>query len=366
MSRLALTLVVGFVWAMPSLAENPHVNPSHLPGGCSSCHAGHGDPGSRMLPGPQRDVCLRCHGTQAKLDLEIDKGNLASTSRPTLLEAVLELPFRHPTGDDSSSKKGVEGAACTSCHSPHRSPANRTLGSSALPGRKVSGRDPSKLEYETCQTCHGNQGVKTQDREDLSRLLSPNNPSFHPVEAPAISRSPSLPMEMSGKTINCTDCHGNSDPDGPRGVHGSSVRYLLSEQYSTTDGVPESPDTYALCYDCHDREVVLNSRRFPEHRSHVISAMASCATCHDPHGSPDNRALIRIAKDTKLTGISPSISTGILAFESAVPGSGSCSLTCHGFDHAPESYGIPGRSRPATDPASRLGGKIPAQHPPRR
>jgi len=106
------------------------------------------------------------------------------------------------------------------------------------------------------------------------------------------------------------------------------------------DGASESPEAYNLCYQCHDREKVLDSSTFPLHRRHVIDERASCATCHNPHGSFENRALIRFGEQTLPGGVSPSILAGNEAFLSDGPGSGTCFLTCHGSDHAPKSYGV--------------------------
>jgi predicted CXXCH cytochrome family protein len=144
---------------------------------------------------------------------------------------------------------------------------------------------------------------------------------------------------LSGGQINCTDCHGNNDASGARGPHGSSVRHLLKANYVTTDGIRESPTTYALCYRCHNREAVLRDSRFEEHREHIDNEDISCASCHNPHGSVGNRALIRFGSGLPTPGVAPSARTGRLEFISTSPGSGACYLTCHGEDHDPKTYG---------------------------
>ena len=53
-----------------------------------------------------------------------------------------------------------------------------------------------------------------------------------------------------------------------------------------------------------------------------------------------NRALIRFGEETLIAGVAPSARTGRLAFVSTGAGAGTCYLTCHGRDHAPESYGL--------------------------
>ncbi len=343
MPRIAL---IGLLWlgmasAARAQALSPHLSPGVVPTACAACHKGHGQPRSPMLPAPQTELCLSCHGSATAQEEQVRRGNLAAGVEAPLLGMVLSRPFVHPLSPGAFSRREPGAVTCTSCHSPHR-PA--TTGSSDVPtGRRYfSPRDPQEFEFELCESCHGNAGASTQSLVDLSRLLDPNNRSYHPVEAPSIDLSPSVIPRLSGREINCTDCHGDSNPLAPRGPHGSAVPYILRSSYATTDGAQESPVVYGLCYDCHRREAVLETSTFPLHREHVVEARASCATCHNPHGSVDNRSLIRFGEETTIAGVAPSPSTGRLAFVSAVPGSGACYLSCHGFDHGPASYGDEG------------------------
>jgi predicted CXXCH cytochrome family protein len=205
--------------------------------------------------------------------------------------------------------------------------------------QKPSTRSPVQMEYELCEGCHGGTGITDRDPLEVSGRLNPRNASHHAVEAPSRGSVPSIRPDLAGKSINCTDCHGNSDPNGIKGPHGSAERFILRAAYATIDGNGESAATYALCYECHDREKVLSSTLFPEHRRHVVDQRASCATCHDAHGSVNNRALIHIGEQSIGVAPSASASTGMLAFQSSMPGSGTCFLTCHGYDHAGSTYG---------------------------
>jgi len=350
MPRAALTLVAAALAAFaPALAPaqtqslSPHLDPSAVPGGCSSCHRGHGAPGSPMLPLPQVQLCQSCHGARADRDRQVASGAVAASASPLLLSFVLSLPFVHPLAQEGYSEHERGAVVCTSCHTPHRG-LRQAAGSAALGQRRLSTKDPTRFEYELCESCHGNRGITTQSFSDLSRLLSPSNRSFHPVEAPSRESSPSVLPSLTGREINCTDCHGNADPRGPAGLHGSTELYILKARYATTDGSPESPSTFALCYSCHRREAVLSSSAFPQHRRHIVDLKASCATCHNAHGSVQNRALIRFGEETIVAGVSPSGRTGRLAFTSTGPGAGTCYLSCHGEDHGPASYGS---ARPA-------------------
>lgn len=318
---------------------NPHLDFSKILVGCQGCHKGHGTPRSPMLASPQSQLCQSCHGTEGDLAQLVAKGVIAPDSRPPLLASVLAQAYRHPMTQDAFSRYDANAVTCTSCHSPHRAMPSKPA--AAIPSglKQRSPNDPTRFEYEMCEGCHGSAGVTTQSRTDMSRLLNPNNRSFHPIEATAVERSPSVGVALTGKEINCTDCHGNSDAAGPRGPHGSGVQYILRANYPTADGSAETATTYALCYRCHDRDKLLNGSAFPEHGKHITEIKATCATCHNAHGSVNNRALIRFGEETNLAGVSPSAKTGKLAFVSTGSGSGACYLTCHGEDHAPESYG---------------------------
>jgi predicted CXXCH cytochrome family protein len=293
-----------------------------------------------MLADTQSDVCLSCHGSRGKFDDKVTKGLVSPVAQPSFLDDVLSMPFIHPLSPEAFSRHEPGVVTCTSCHSPHRGTIPGRASDTPSGRKYLSPRNPERFEHELCEDCHGSEGATAQSFTDISRLLSPSSRSFHPVHAPASEPSQSVIPALAGAEINCTDCHGNSQANGVRGPHGSSIRYILRRDYTTTDGGSESQSTYALCYSCHRREHLLEQSPFPEHEEHVVEASASCATCHNPHGSVSNRALIRFGEETTVGGVSPSASTGRLEFVSDGPGSGACYLTCHGVDHAPEAYGI--------------------------
>jgi predicted CXXCH cytochrome family protein len=327
---------------------NPHLDPGIIPVGCAGCHEGHGIARSPMLPASQSRVCLDCHGLPEDADRAVARGKLTMAIRPTFLSQTLSRPYTHRIDARAATSFEPGVVTCTSCHSPHRSSVTAGSGQPATAPngeRKLSTKSPDQLEYELCETCHGNSGVTTQNLNDVSRLFYPTNRSYHPVHAPAISSSPSLIPGLAGRSVNCTDCHGSDDASGPRGPHGSSVRHILKIAYSTADGGVESEGSYALCYSCHVRRAVLEGAPSSLHAKHCVEVKASCATCHSAHGSVKNRALIRFGEETTVSGTLPSAS-GKLAFVSTGPGSGSCFLTCHGKNHDPLSYGLDS-ARPA-------------------
>lgn len=117
--------------------------------------------------------------------------------------------------------------------------------------------------------------------------------------------------------------------------------YILEREYRTADNVMESEQAYALCYKCHDRQILLNDMLFEEHRRHVEGANTPCSVCHDPHGisatqgtSASNSHLINF----DISIVQRDSVTGLLRYEDLGSNSGRCYLECHGVAHSPESY----------------------------
>lgn len=338
MPRVALIALMLALLAVLAEAKDPHLDPSLLPDGCAGCHAGHGASGSPMLGTPQKGVCLSCHDSQAAVDRQKALGRIGGHAQPPIVGADLALPYRHPVSDEAFSEHEEGVVACTSCHSPHR----RSGGQATPAGQpRPSPRDPRMREHDLCNRCHARLGSVNGTRS-VGQRVDPRNQSYHPVRASAKDRSPSVRPDLAGKEINCSDCHGGRPGQSGRGVHGSSVRGLLVENYVSTDGAGAAEGGFELCWRCHDPKVVMDEEHssFPLHSLHVDKQRTSCGTCHDAHGSAAGRALVPFNDGAPIPGVSPSLKTGTLAFISDAPRSGSCQLTCHGRDHASSTYGI--------------------------
>ncbi|NQV50280.1 MAG: hypothetical protein HQ507_07270, partial [Candidatus Marinimicrobia bacterium] len=216
---------------------------------CLQCHEIHTLPtNAKLLRADENTLCLSCHDGSSD-----DSREIASIKN---LEEVFEKTFTHPirinpnvTGvgygstTDSPWNFGLANdrfVRCGDCHNPH-----------AVSGKNISpvldgslafvkgvdaigfNKDQAEFEYEVCYKCHGqNQNVKSGN--DVARLFSVGNRSFHPVENLGLSGSvPSLKPGWSEQSlITCSDCHGNDDKYGPQGPHGSSIPHILSAPYS--------------------------------------------------------------------------------------------------------------------------------------
>jgi len=328
--------------------------------GCENCHAPHGAGTKPHLLNFSKaeDNCLVCHnGSVASKNLASEFNKLSAHSLNGMTAARDAAQTSFPVTDEQVS--------CVDCHNPHAARTGSTgtsLSGSLTQVKGVTAAggvvNTASYEYEICFRCHASSAavVSSEPRQFTqpnTRLqFAPANASYHPVLANAKStRDPTLLSPWTtARQMLCTDCHNNdqgpgANGSGPNGPHGSHYAPLLERNLVRTDFQPESANTYALCYKCHARDSILSDQGFHAvnslgqdrgHRFHVVEVKAACTTCHDAHGVQTARNLINF----NLTYVTPG-SNGRIEYVSAGQGSGNCSLTCHGKDHAATAYPTP-------------------------
>lgn len=325
---------------------------------CTMCHVSHnaGHP-ERLLRGRAFDMCMDCHGGFPARDMS---GLLNQRSG----HRVQRLFDRHdPAEDPLTMRPHVD---CVDCHNPHAVREN-PLGASRqfadrgnlippamefVNGITASGTvtNRARFEYEVCFKCHADNPVPVDGRiirqrdalGNIRRELQATAASAHPILVPSRGSSevPSLlPDQRSRTTISCQDCHNNPDARqlgglGPNGPHGSRFDFLLNANYETADFTMESAQAYALCYQCHDRNSILNDESFSFHRVHIVDGRSPCSACHAPHGVTGSRT-----QHSHLINFDFTIVGGRRFFNDTGRFSGSCTLTCHGVDHVNFNYG---------------------------
>ncbi len=317
---------------------------------CTNCHRSHAAAGAAWLlsNADQSGVCLACHdGSVSNHDVESDFQKASSHPIYTA-ESVHE-----PTEDPVTMARHV---TCVDCHDPHQVAESTAGQATSTQPRGVSGVDLSgsvvdeaTQEYEVCFKCHGvfdatTLGIVRQDNIRNVRLeISPANRSYHPVAA--VGANPDVrgfeTGYSAGSIIACTDCHNDDEARpggaGTTGPHGSQYAPLLIDEYQSADPTPESAQSYALCYSCHNRNFLLSEQGGDfSHGTHVVDQQASCAVCHDAHGSRNNAHLINfmLADDNAQPVVGPSAS-GRLEYDDLGVGGPQCYLNCHGVDHDP-------------------------------
>lgn len=311
--------------------------PSHLdsvknPQGCAACHKGHGQRGTFMLPAGREELCFTCHSPGGGAGPAKSMNDIQSTFYKVSKHPVLETSLYHfPAEELPESDPGTpRHVACADCHRIHVLEENDVFRGvkGHVPGKgKALGLDKraaaATREYELCYKCHSESRNLPPDATDKSEEFLPSNPSFHPVEvAGRNSDVPSLiPPLNANSTIDCSGCHGNDDPFGPKGPHGSGIPPLLKMRYERLE-IGETPEAYELCYSCHDRDNILGNNSFNKHREHIVFNRVPCAACHTPHGSSVNRHLIEFSPAFVDAAPMPSYTPGI-------PGRPTCMLRCH-------------------------------------
>lgn len=270
------------------------------------------------------------------------------------------------------SARTVLRMSCTGCHDPHaRGPLKLRAQAFDSRGQLLLGARAANAA-QVCFGCHaGPEAARFPDAEaDVGRRFSPGVGSSHSIGKSAADR-PDLPSLRGGlfrDRLDCTSCHADPDSTGLRGPHTSRFPALLKAAYGKEgDSALRGGRPNDLCYTCHDQASIEGNRSFPFHREHItgftgglrplptvpmpfrtpqqvrtgrpglpfagVGEPTPCATCHDPHGSTTFPALI--AFDPRVVTRS---SVGGVDFYRSGLGHGTCTLSCHGYDHVQTQY----------------------------
>jgi hypothetical protein len=178
----------------------------------------------------------------------------------------------------------------------------------------------------------------------------------------------------TSSTVRCTSCHSSAIANpATSGVaagaslssHSSTFRGMLVQKYEdrafTAKDAAFDESNFALCFLCHTDSPFISADRsatnFSLHQLHTAQIGSSssgvagtidtpgagqgnalCAECHfRPHSTAtdaaQNRGLVAFAPNVLGLG-----TTTTPTWTSATPGTGSCTLTCHGQEHKAEGY----------------------------
>ncbi|MCC7382004.1 MAG: cytochrome c3 family protein [Deltaproteobacteria bacterium] len=266
------------------LPPGPQVAWAHAPyevGDCAVCHERNdkNDPG-KLIKKDVNELCFSCHE-----DME---------------EELEDLPFPHEAAEDS----------CTECHNPHNAKLKKLLlteapelcfecheeieelveSSSVTHGAVDEGRSCLnchgahasnvqflllELPYNLCIKCHAKDGLKDdagKPMPNFKEVLMENRVWHDPVAKK-----------------DCSACHK---------PHGSSNYRLLVEAYPEKFYAPYDPKNYALCFKCHNEQMVAEPKtttltKFRDgdrnlHFVHVNKADRgrTCRACHEVHAAP--------------------------------------------------------------------------------
>ncbi len=326
---------------------------------CATCHAAHNaTQNERLLRARSYDLCIGCHDGLSARDV-LSASNQRSGHQPHRLREVHD-----PAENPLTMRPHVE---CVDCHNPHAVRENPLAFVAPAAGRRSVFVPPAMehvpgvslagvpveratFYYEVCFRCHADNPVPIANRiqrqrddwGNIRRQFLPTAASTHPIAAGSLRSDdvPSLvPEQRLGAPLSCQDCHNNADArqlggSSANGPHGSRYDFLLLDRYETADFTTETPQAYALCYRCHDRNSILNNESFPFHREHVVRGHTPCSSCHTAHGVDGSRS-----QHSHLINFDVSIVQGERLFVDLGQRAGTCTLTCHGVRHVNFNYG---------------------------
>jgi len=354
---------------------------------CAACHKNHRTTaGSAKQAGRSTDqLCLTCHeglnptpttDGAPKLPAWTGQGSGHLKDRFTSRRAGTY------TRTVRSGGKTVQLAQdCSGCHDTHGKERGK-LRATAFDARgQLLARRPQSVA-EICFGCHAGPEAAplTSGIGDLGQLFTKGAASSHGLGSTAAARPdlPSLRTSAFQGRLDCTSCHDNPEASGARGPHASTYPSLLKAAYGREKDAARLGDrTNDLCFLCHDKQSILANQSFSFHRQHLtgftdsgssaatrrapsVSEAASvlgirslkdlrpgrsgafmpgygdptpCATCHASHGSLRQASLVEF--DRSVVTFS---SVGSITFQRSGLGHGTCTLSCHGYDHVQTRY----------------------------
>ena len=316
-------------------------------------------PRARCASWPSRKsakVCLVCHsGNVARANIE------AEFAKASAHPIVASDGIHDPREDPRTMARHV---TCVDCHNPHQvdgstaRPPVVTGRLRGMPGVNLGGQVivEAAFEYEVCFRCHGlrdqstsRRAVRQDNTRNVRLEIAPGNASFHPVagpgETPTVSGLQGWPLGRQLDLLHRLPQYrwaARPPAWSPR----LALRADPRAQLPSGRPLPESPDSYALCYKCHSRTALLANQSGPfPHEAHLIRAQASCGVCHDAHGSRRNQHLINfLLRDPSGKPVVAALPHHRASrVPDPRPGEGQdpagASCECHGLNHAPFQYG---------------------------
>lgn len=359
---------------------------------CAACHKGHKGTMGGNLAKPTRpgrgggdQLCLACHEGLNAIPTADGAPKLPAWSG----QGSGHLKNRFGSGRAETYSRSVRSRTrnlrlaqdCSGCHDPHGKERGR-LRATAFDARgQLLDRRPVSVA-EVCFGCHAGPEAAPlpSGNPDVGSLFAKGAASSHAIGSTAAGRPelPSLRTSAFQGGLDCGSCHDNPDPAGPRGPHVSPNTSLLKASFGREKDLARLGDRVNdLCFLCHDRQSIISNQSFPFHAQHLSGFTNSgsgstrrrasgfseaagvlgirspkdfgpgrggaympgygeitvCATCHVSHGSIRQAALIEFDRSVVTAS-----SVGAASFQRAGLGHGTCTLTCHGYDHVQTRY----------------------------
>jgi predicted CXXCH cytochrome family protein len=298
-----------------SIGNGQHVHGPVAMGACSVCHEPHASNHEGLLVAPAAEMCTNCH---------------AATETQISSQRVVHAPARDN---------------CQTCHDPHASDFPMMLRDE--PQRLcLSCHETVRHTVETANTQHA---AVTTDRQCMN--CHDPHASDHPRVL--LTDMKSLCLECHDRVLDTddggtisdikavidggTNLHGpvaQSNCAGCHQIHGGDHFRMLVREYPAEFYAPFEEESYALCFSCHEKQLVLDARttaltdfRNGDQNLHFLHVNRdkkgrTCRACHETHAST-NPKHIRDSVPFGRGGWQLPIN-----FEKT-PSGGSCAPGCH-------------------------------------
>lgn len=197
----------------------------------------------KLLNDEGRDLCLKCH---VRVGMEIDTKSVVHARCWAIpASAMIRTP---PTSR----------ACCSRPRPPSSAPnATRTCTGGAHPGQQPS-TPPSPPSAAAPTATSPTRATNASLLED-----EPKNLCFEchnqPIELPDGTKLVNMKKVIdSGKSLHSTVARAGAS--SATDIHGGDHRHLLNDEYPSDMYYPFSESSYALCFSCHDRHLVLDQK----------------------------------------------------------------------------------------------------------
>ncbi|MDY7107329.1 MAG: cytochrome c3 family protein [Planctomycetota bacterium] len=319
--------------------DDPFPHGPFADGECTACHRPHESDHQKLLRGGEgNEHCFTCHAEMAHA-LET-----APYVHDPAFGPCVDCHDPHASAHEYALWDSIEGT-CDACHAEMR----RMIAGAGVQHAAVTTADG-------CANCHdahvAGRPLLLHDREDELCL------QCHDVEVRAADgrRIPSMQTIIGERAFlhgpvrsgECSPCHN---------AHGADHTRLLRARFTDEFYAPFDLGDYALCFNCHESELVLAERtttltgfRDGDVNLHFIHVNRdrrgrTCRTCHELHGSNLPRHL---AETVPFEGSGWAMPIGFRATGTG----GACAPGCH----EPQTYD---RLDPSVPPGNAPSGGAP-------
>jgi DmsE family decaheme c-type cytochrome len=224
--------------------------------------------------------------------------------------------------DEIPDDQFVGAAKCAECHS------DKFEQFSATPHYALVTDPHTKIADKGCEACHGPGAAHVAAGGDASKIFNPRKATAEEVAArctrchleQSLKRQP-YHVEHDPKTVSCNDCHSPHQEKTNPWILIDNPPALCMQCHNEVASDFRKPYHHRVfegaisCLDCHSGHGRLNTAE-ARHSAEGMSALCArchadkhgpfvfehlaltrseegCLTCHNPHGSVNNRMLVR-------------------------------------------------------------------------